>query len=86
MVERIQAPPTWTVISRQELAKLKLDAAAQEAVTQGQEKVKIVCAKANDTVKDVTELMKKAGLPDPTSSSEEALSAEGSEKENEKKD
>jgi hypothetical protein len=40
MVERYDAP-TWYVVSREDMAKYKPDAAAVDAVMNGQEKVKV---------------------------------------------
>ena len=82
MVERLEAPPSWIVISREDLAKFKLDAAAVDAVMNGQEKVMVSFTKANEAVKEAKELMQKAGIPPELSQGlDEPSSAEGSEEE-----
>jgi hypothetical protein len=82
MVERLQAPPSWNVISREDLAKFKLDAAAVDAVMNEEEKVKVSLTKANDAVKGAKELMQKAGIPpEAWEADSESSGAEGSEEE-----
>jgi hypothetical protein len=40
MVDRFEAPPPWNVVSREQLVKFKLDAAAIDAIMSVQDKVK----------------------------------------------
>ena len=79
MVERLVAP-VWDLISREDLAKYKVDVAAVDAIMNGQEKVKVMYGKANEAVTEVKELMVKAGVPPRISEGQEE-SAEGSEEE-----
>jgi hypothetical protein len=83
MVERLEV--VWTLVSREDLTKYKVDVAAVDAILGGQEKVKVTLGKANEAVMEVKELMVKAGVP-PQVSERQEDSAEGSEEEGEKKD
>jgi hypothetical protein len=82
MVDRFEAPPPWNVVSREQLVKFKLDAAAIDAIMSAQDKVKGTYAKANEAINEVLELMQKAGIPpEARQGLEESSSAEGSEEE-----
>jgi hypothetical protein len=86
MVDRFEAPPPWNVVSREQLVKFKLDAAAIDAIMSAQDKVKGTYAKANEAINEVLELMQKAGIPpEARQGLEESSSAEGSEEEKEKR-
>jgi hypothetical protein len=81
----IRGPTPWIVISREDVARFKPDAAAVDAVMNGQEKVKVSFAKANEAVMEAKELMQKAGIPPELSDAQdESSSAEGSEEDDKK--